>query len=116
MSEPSGPRHSGDTRWRAAAMPMPPAVLPPGSPTDDSCAQPLVQQAQDPLVPNPVLEKLLQPDVIEPVEKAANIRVEHPVHPLPFDPGRQRIQRIVLAAPRPEPVGKAQEVLLVDGV
>ena len=35
---------------------------------------------------------------------------------LPFDPDRQRIQRIVRAAPGPEPVGEPEKVLLVDGV
>ena len=32
------------------------------------------------------------------------------------DPDPERIQRIVLAAPRPEPVREAEEVLLVDRV
>ena len=32
------------------------------------------------------------------------------------DPDRQRVQRIVLAAPRPESVREAEKVLLVDGV
>jgi len=49
-------------------------------------------------------------------EKVADIRVEHPAHPLALDPGRQRIQRIMRAAPRPEPVRESQEVRLVDGV
>jgi hypothetical protein len=34
----------------------------------------------------------------------------------PQDPDRQRIQRIMRAAPRPEPVGETDKVLLVDGV
>jgi hypothetical protein len=39
-----------------------------------------------------------------------------PVHLLLVDPGRQRIQRIMRAAPWTEPVGIAEEVLLVYGV
>src|SRR5665811_826390 len=46
----------------------------------------------------------------------ADIRVEHPVHLLPPDPHRQRVQRIMRTTPRPETVGEAPEVHLVDGV
>ena len=50
------------------------------------------------------------------IEKALDIQIEHPVHLLPVNPGVECVQRIVLAAPRTEPVGKAKEVLLVDGL
>ena len=73
-------------------------------------------QPQHPLVRDPVPEELPQPVLIKLVEKVADIRVEHPVHLLPLDPHRQRIQRVMRASPRPEPVGEAQEVRLVDGV
>ena len=46
--------------------------------------------------------------------KAPDIRIEHPVHPLPHDADVECIQRIMLAAPRSEPIGKPDEVLLVD--
>jgi hypothetical protein len=39
-----------------------------------------------------------------------------PVHRPPGDPEGERIQRIVLGAPRSEPVGEAEEVRLVDRV
>src|ERR671918_142039 len=83
---------------------------------DDSCAQPLLDETQDPLVRYPMLEELLQPSPIKLGEEVADIRVEYPVHLLPVDPSRQRIQRIMRAAPWPKPVGEAEEVLLVDGV
>jgi hypothetical protein len=54
--------------------------------------------------------------VIKTGEEILDIGIEHPVHPPPFDPDRQRIQRIMWAAPWSEPVGEAEEVLLVDGV
>ena len=73
-------------------------------------------ETQDPPVRNAMLEKLLQPRLIERGEEVADIRIEHPVHLLPQDPDRQRIQRIMRAAPWPEPVGEAEKVLLVDGV
>ena len=50
------------------------------------------------------------------IEKALDVQIEHPVHVLPVNPGVECVQRIVLAAPRSEPVGKTQEVLLVDGL
>jgi len=63
-----------------------------------------------------VLEKPSQPNPIKLAEKVADVRVEHPVHPLLVDPGRERVQRIVWTTPRPEPVRKAPEVRLIDGV
>src|SRR5216683_2133199 len=83
---------------------------------DDPCAQPLADQAQDPFIRDPVPEELLQPAMIKAGEKIADIRIEHPVHLLHPDPGRQRIQRIMRAAPWPEPIGEAQEVRLIDGI
>ena len=54
--------------------------------------------------------------MIELAKEVADVRVEHPVHSLPFDPDRQRAERVVGFPPRPEPVGKTAEVHLVDGV
>ena len=36
----------------------------------------------------------------------AGIRVKHPIHSLPENAGMEGVQRIVLAAPRPESVGE----------
>src|ERR1700759_4087881 len=46
--------------------------------------------------------------------EASDIRVQHPVHLLPENAGVKGVQRIVLAAPRPESVGEPEEVFLVD--
>ena len=48
--------------------------------------------------------------------ETADIRVQHPVHPPAGQPDEQRIQRIMLGVPRPEPVGEPLEVRLVHGV
>ena len=48
--------------------------------------------------------------------KTRDIRGWHPVHLLPLDPGRQRIQRVAGLAPRPEPAGETREIRLADGV
>src|SRR5450631_2701065 len=46
--------------------------------------------------------------------RAPDIRVKHPIHLLPENAGVESVQRIVLAAPRPESVGEPEEVFLVD--
>jgi hypothetical protein len=48
------------------------------------------------------------------IQKAPNVRIEHPVHSLPLDAHGQRVQRLMRAASGPEPVGKAFEVDLVN--
>src|SRR6267143_3159462 len=50
------------------------------------------------------------------IEKALYIRIQHPVHLLPVNPGVESVQRIVLTAPRSESIRKAEEILLVDGL
>jgi len=70
----------------------------------------------DAVVGDPMLEKPPQPAVIKIGEEVADIRIEHPVHPLPPDPDRERIQRMMRITPRPKPIGEAQKVHLVDGV
>src|ERR1700751_4571600 len=44
-----------------------------------------------------------------------DIRIKHPVHSFPENADVKSVQRIVLTASRSEPVGKTDEVLLVDG-
>ncbi len=63
-----------------------------------------------------MLDELDQPLVTDGVEEATNVRIEHPVHLLPEDPHRQRVQRVVRRTARPEPVREAQEIDLVDRV
>jgi hypothetical protein len=41
-------------------------------------------------------------------EVVAKVGVEHPIHLLPRDPGGERIQRVMRAAPRPESGGEAE--------
>src|SRR5580658_6650732 len=50
------------------------------------------------------------------IEKALDVRVKHPVHLSPINPGVESVQRIVLAALRTESIGEAKEILLVDGL
>src|SRR5450755_3747319 len=48
------------------------------------------------------------------IQEPANIRIQHPVHPLPMEAHTQRVQRLMRATPWPEPVRKAQEVHLIN--
>ena len=52
--------------------------------------------------------------MIDVIEKSTNVQVQYPVHLLPLDSHRQRIQRLMLAAPGPEPIGDSLKVFLVD--
>ena len=82
---------------------------------DDPRGHPLLDQPQDPLIRDPVLQKPLQPLMVKAGEVVPKIQVEHPAH-LPLDPDRERVQRMMWATLRPEPVGKPEEVRLVNGV
>jgi hypothetical protein len=49
-------------------------------------------------------------------KKPGDVGVQYPVHrPVP-DADCERIQRVVLSPARPEPVGEADKVLLVDRI
>src|ERR1700677_4618622 len=50
------------------------------------------------------------------IEEAPNVGVQYPVHRLALDANRKCVQRIVLSPSRPEPVGEAEEVRLVDRI
>src|SRR6516164_8943770 len=58
-----------------------------------------------------MFHKLDQPTVLEFVEKGSDIQIQNPLHLLAHNPYRQRIQCVMLAAPRPESVAEAQKVL-----
>ena len=54
--------------------------------------QPFLGQPQYPWISHAFLDKLQQMPMVEIVEKAADIRIQNPVHLLPHDPRRQRVQ------------------------
>ena len=78
--------------------------------------QPFLDEPHDAPVRNPVLEELHQPPVVDGIEESPDVGIERPVHPPRQQPRVERVQRVVLAAPRSEPVREAAEVRLVDGV
>src|SRR5579875_874638 len=62
-----------------------------------------------------MLDELHQPLVGNPTEEAFDVHIEHPVHPSRQQSPVERIQRMMRAAPRPEPVREAEKVGFVDG-
>src|ERR1700730_10584567 len=55
-----------------------------------------------------MLHELDQPTLVEVVEKSSDIGVQNVVHLLLQERVRQRIQRLVLAAPRAKPIGSSR--------
>src|SRR5579863_2319057 len=76
--------------------------------------QPFLDQANDAPVRDPMLEKLHQPFVRNIIEKSTNVQIEHPVHSPPPQSHPERVQRIMLASPWPEPIGESQKVLFIN--
>src|SRR5206468_7855764 len=64
----------------------------------------------------PVLDELHQHLVVDGVEEATDVGIEHPVHPSRLDPDTERIECVMRLAPWPKSMGKAEEVHLVDAV
>ena len=63
-----------------------------------------------------MLQEADQPFLVDLVEERSDVGVQYEAHLLAVDPDAERIQRIMRAAPRPEPVRDAEEVFLVDRV
>src|SRR5208282_1860971 len=57
-----------------------------------------------------------QPCVRQPIEKAAHVQVQHPVHTSLMKSAEQGVQRFMLVAAWPEPIREAEKVGFVDGV
>src|SRR5215831_10583020 len=63
-----------------------------------------------------MLDEADQPFLANFVEKGSDISVKNEVHFLGRDPDAERVQRIVLSAPRPEPITEPEEILLENAV
>src|SRR6266478_3398050 len=75
--------------------------------------QPLLDQPHDAPIGHPMLDELDQPFVGKPIEKTFDVKIEHPVHFSRQQSRVERIQRLMLASPWPEPVRKAEKIRLV---
>jgi hypothetical protein len=72
--------------WRTHGRLRPSSIL-----VDRSCPQPLLDESKDPPISDPMLEKTHQASMVDGIEKTTDVCIEHPVHPLPQDPGRERV-------------------------
>src|SRR5207244_11441056 len=79
-----------------------------------SCIHPFWNQPQVAGISDTMLNELDQPAFVEIIEKASDISVHNVVHLLLQERVRQRIQRVMLAAPRAETVREAEKVFLVN--
>ena len=61
-----------------------------------------------------MLDKLHRPFVTHVVKEASNVGVKHPVHTLPLEAHRQRVQRLVRASTGTEPIRESLEVHLIN--
>ena len=96
--------------WRPLLTPCPlPVLQHPG-------VEPFVDQAQEAPVCDPVLDELHQPTVVDGIEEPRMSASSTQFTCFVWIPSVQRIQRIMRAASRPEPVREAEEVRFIDGV
>jgi hypothetical protein len=78
-----------------------------------SSFQPFLDQAEQAAIGHAVLDELHRPFMAHVVEEATNIRIKHPVHALPENTHSQRVERLMWAATRPEPIREALEIDLI---
>jgi len=76
--------------------------------------QPFLDQPQYARIGDAMLHELHQPAFVQIVEKARDVSVQNVVHLLLQERVRQRIQRVMLAAPRAEAIRKSQKVFLIN--
>ena len=75
--------------------------------------QPFLDEPHDASVRYPMLEKLDQPCMRQPIEKAAHVQIQHPIHSSLMKSAEQGVQRSMLAASWPEPIREAEKVAFV---
>src|SRR6266478_6490194 len=78
--------------------------------------EPFLDQSHDAPICDPVLDEFHQPFVGKPIEKVANIQIEHPVHLSRQQSRIERVQRLMLASPWPEPIRESEKIRFVDSV
>src|ERR1051325_8990764 len=81
---------------------------------EDAGSQPFLYEPQDAPIADPVLQEADDPLLGNFREERPNVGVENEVHLPAADPDNQRVQRIMLAAPWPEPIREPEEIFLVD--
>src|SRR5262249_9377088 len=83
---------------------------------EDARPQPLLDQADNAWIADPVLHEADQPLLTDLIEEAADIGVQYPVHLRGADSDDERVQGIMWAASRSKTVREPEEILLIDRV
>src|SRR5580704_5436651 len=78
--------------------------------------EPFLDQSHDAPICNPMLDELHKPFVGKPIEEALDVQIEHPVHFSRQQSRIESVQRLMLTAPRPEPIRETEKVRFVDSV
>lgn len=81
----------------------------------DAGPQPQPDEPYDTRISDPMRHHPQQPLVVDRVEEAANVGIEHPVHALAHDRRMQCIKRHVRITTRPKAIGEPAKVGLADG-
>src|SRR5580658_2417360 len=105
--------HVGQQRRYDRSLRCPYLTLRPVTVFRYSGCQPLTDQPQYAVVGHSMLKELHGPFVTHVIEEATYVRIQYPVHRLPFDAHIERVQRPMRAASRSKPVRKAAKVHLV---
>ncbi len=82
----------------------------------DPGPQPLADQAKNPWIADPMLQKLDQPRMIDVVEEAFEVGIQYPIHPFAGQSHTQRIERLMTAPTRPKAITETEKVLLVNAL
>lgn len=80
----------------------------------EASPEPFSNQNKYPRVGDAMFNKLHQPFMINSIEKAADIGIEHPAHLSSCNPNPDRIQRFMLVTFRPKTVAKTKKCFLID--
>ena len=79
-----------------------------------TCLEPFLDQAKYSVIGHPMLDELKSSIRGSCYRRSLDVRIEHPVHLLPLQSNRERIERLMRTATRTEPVGEALEVDLIN--
>ena len=104
-------------QWRdRRSLPGSPAAVRHHPVFQDARLEPLLDQADDARVADPVLDEANQPISTDLIEERSDVGVQYEVHFLAGDPNRERVERVMRAASGPESVREPEEVFLVDRI
>jgi len=99
----------GEQRRNHRSLPSPPAAVRHDSVFEDARLEPLLDQADDAWVADPVLDEANQPISTDFIEERPDIGVQYEVHFPAGDPDSERVERIVRAASESESIREPEK-------